>query len=166
MEARKQPLEILTGFTRAIDDGLDAELLFIGNKSASAESINRTILGAIEGGYPVTWVQGASDGEVYDLINGSSAFLSIGIEGYGIPVLEAIRLGTPVLFDGIQPAGDLMSGHGARRVDAASPDAMAWMFGEYGSTAALDGLRAEFDSTNVPTWTDFAWRVARSAASI
>ena len=52
---------------------------------------------------------------MHDLVNTSSAFLSIGIEGYGIPVLEAIRLGTPVLFDGIQPAGDLMAGSGAQR---------------------------------------------------
>ena len=68
---------------------------------------------------------------MHDLVNTSSAFLSLGIEGYGIPVLEAIRLGTPVLFDGIQPAGDLMAGSGAQRVAAGSTDQLAQMFIDY-----------------------------------
>lgn len=166
MEARKRPIEILRGFEAAVRDGLDAELVFIGNASSSSEAINAEIRAAVAAGYPVTWVTGASDAQVHDLVHGADAFLSFGVEGYGIPVLEAIRLGTPVLFDGIQPAGDLMVGRGARRVPASTEAEMAELFCAYGQPGGLDGLRAEADPGMVPSWEDFAARVAAASARI
>ncbi len=163
LEARKQPLEILDGFKLAVDDGLDVELVFIGKKSSSDESINQAVLEAIDAGYPVTWVQGATDEEVYGLVNSSDVFLSIGIEGYGIPVLEAIRLGVPVIFDGVQPAGELMQGRGARRVAAANRDELQAMFAEFGQSASREALTAELNADDVPTWTQFAQQVAAAA---
>jgi glycosyltransferase involved in cell wall biosynthesis len=161
LEARKRPLEILRGFQEAVaSHGVEAELLFIGGQSASDESINATVREASAAGGAVRWVQGASDEEVYDLVNRSTAFLSIGTEGYGIPVLEAIRLGTPVLFDGIQPAGDLMVGRGARRVPALDHDDVVRMFVDYQTGSALGELVREVAPERIPTWSDFATSVA------
>jgi hypothetical protein len=100
-------------------------------------------------------VQGATDDQVRDLVHGSSAFLSIGVEGYGIPVLEAIRLGTPALVDGIQPAGDLMDGRGARRVPAMSREDLVALFDGWSNPARLASLHAELAPNAVPTWADF-----------
>ncbi len=166
MEARKRPIEILRGFEAAVRDGLDAELVFIGSASSSSEAINGEMRAAVASGYPVTWVTGASDAQVHDLVHGADAFLSFGVEGFGIPVLEAIRLGTPVLFDGIQPAGDLMVGRGARRVPAGSEAQMSDLFTTYGRAGGLDGLRGEVDPGMVPSWQDFAARVAGASARI
>jgi len=162
LEARKRPLEILNGFKDAVDAGLAAELLFIGKKSSSDEGINQELLGAIDAGYPVTWVQGASDEEVYDLVNGSDVFLSIGIEGYGIPVLEAIRLGVPVIFDGVQPAGELMHGRGARQVPASSREELKELFIEYGGEQGRLELSRGLDAQGVPSWSQFAFQVAKA----
>ena len=167
LEARKRPVELLDGFAEAVTAyGVEADLLFMGSPSASDEGINRAVRTAIDDGLPVRWVTGGSDVEVADLVHESSAFLSFGIEGYGIPVLEAIRLGTPVLYDGIQPAGDLMRGHGARRVDGGSRDALVAMFESYARQDALAGLRGELDSEAVPIWADFATEVARNCGSV
>jgi glycosyltransferase involved in cell wall biosynthesis len=166
MEARKRPIEILRGFEASVRDGLDAELVFIGSASSSSEAINGEMRAAVASGYPVTWVTGASDAQVHDLVHGADAFLSFGVEGFGIPVLEAIRLGTPVLFDGIQPAGDLMAGRGAKRVPAGSEAQMADLFTNYGKAGGLDGLRGEVDPAIVPSWQDFAARVAGASARI
>jgi glycosyltransferase involved in cell wall biosynthesis len=163
LEARKRPVEILQGFTAAVDAGVDAELLFIGKRSSSDESINDALQRAIDDGYPVTWVQGASDDEVHALMQSSSVFLSIGIEGYGIPVLEAIRLGTPVIFDGVQPAGELMVGSGSRQVAAEGIEALTALFRDYSSAAQLADLAAEVDPDAVPTWRAFAAQVAAAA---
>ena len=166
LEARKRPVEILRAFAEAhATGGVAAELLFIGDASASDESINHAVRSAVADGLPVRWVEGASDAEVHDLVHRSSAFLSIGIEGYGIPVLEAIRLGTPVLFDGVQPAGDLMAGRGARRVPAMSHAELVAAFVGYADETALTGLRAELDPESVPTWAGFAAAVAQSAGA-
>ena len=166
MEARKRPIEILRGFEAAVRDGLEAELVFIGSASSSSEAINGEMRAAVASGYPVTWVTGASDAQVHDLVHGADAFLSFGVEGFGIPVLEAIRLGTPVLFDGIQPAGDLMVGRGARRVPAGSESQLADLVTTYGKAGGLDDLRGEVDPAMVPSWQDFAARVAGASARI
>lgn len=162
LEARKRPVEILTGFTRAVDAGLDAELLFIGKRSASDESINDALTAAIAAGYPVIWVQGASDEEVHELVHDSDAFLSIGIEGYGIPVLEAIRLGVPVVFDGVQPAAELMDGKGALQQPATSAEELAALFTRLGQPGALAAIRGQLDPEAVPTWPSFTRAVAQA----
>jgi glycosyltransferase involved in cell wall biosynthesis len=163
MEARKSPQEILAGFRAARAAGANAELVFVGRASSSDDAINDDIRLAIRQGLPVTWIEHAADEQVHDIINGGSAFLSIGIEGYGIPVLEAIRLGTPVLYDGIQPAGDLMAGRGAERVAAGAVDELAQMFTHYSEPGALAGLRADLAPGAVPTWGSFARGVAAAA---
>ena len=160
MEERKRPVEILDGFVAAVDEGLDSDLVFVGRRSASKDAINKHIDTAIDQGYPVTWIQDASDHQVSDAINHSSVFLSFGIEGYGIPVLEAIRLGTPVIYDGIQPAAELMQGRGSSQVHAETADEMAQMFQR--STSQLAYLRQQLDPDAVPTWQDFTETVVQS----
>jgi glycosyltransferase involved in cell wall biosynthesis len=155
LEARKRPVEICEAFLASeAAAAAGAELLFVGGASASNEGINRAIRAATETGR-VRWVQGATDDQVRDLVHGSSAFLSIGVEGYGIPVLEAIRLGTPALVDGIQPAGDLMDGRGARRVPAMSREDLVALFDGWSNPARLASLHAELAPNAVPTWADF-----------
>ena len=136
--------------------------MFIGNPSASDASINHAVEAAIDRGFPVRWIVGASDESVYDTVQASSAFLSIGTEGYGIPVLEAIRLGTPVLYDGVQPAGDIMAGKGARRVPAMAHDDLVQAFVEHAQRGAMAMLESELQPEAVPTWADFASAVAHS----
>jgi glycosyltransferase involved in cell wall biosynthesis len=161
MEARKRPLEILDAFLAAVDrHGLAADLVYVGGPSASDDAINARVRSAVAAGAPVRWVEGAPDAEVHDLVHRASGFLSLGTEGYGIPVLEAIRLGTPVLYDGIQPAAELMEGRGARRVRGLDHDGLVDTFVRYGDASALDDLRGELAPGDVPTWSDFARAVA------
>ena len=156
MEARKMPTEILEAFTQAVDAGLQADLIYAGTASASDERINSSINAAIEAGYPVRWIQGASDAQIYDLIQQSTAFLSFGVEGYGIPVLEAIRLGTPVLYAGEQPAAELMEGRGAIRLMEPQPSRSAF---EFSTTELTNAVQPLLD----PSWRDFAEFVARAS---
>jgi glycosyltransferase involved in cell wall biosynthesis len=158
LEARKQPVEILAGFRQAIAQGANAELVFIGKPSASDQSINDTIAAAIDEGLPVTWITHADDALVYDELHRADVFLSIGIEGYGIPVLEAIRLGTQVIYDGVQPAGEIMEGRGARQLSTGGTDEMARAFA---SASAMD-LAEELAPESIPTWRDFTAAVAHS----
>lgn len=155
MEARKHPVEIVTAFTSAIDDGLVADLVFVGSPSRVDVAINAAVQRAVDAGYPVRWITNATDEQVIQHMTSATAFLSYGIEGYGIPVLEAIRRGLPVIFDGIQPAADIMDGRGATRVPLGS-DATAWR-------SIIDRAveaRSHLDPRGVPTWSDFALNIA------
>jgi glycosyltransferase involved in cell wall biosynthesis len=77
--------------------------------------LNDAIERAIARELPIRWTQGATDEQVIQIIQESDVFLSYGTEGYGIPVLESIRMGTPVVFDGIQPAAEMVESCGAYR---------------------------------------------------
>jgi glycosyltransferase involved in cell wall biosynthesis len=158
LEARKQPVEILAGFRQAIAQGTNAELVFIGKPSASDQSINDTIAAAIAEGLPITWITHADDTLVYDELYRADVFLSIGIEGFGIPVLEAIRLGTPVVYDGVQPAGEIMEGRGARQLATGGTDEMARAFS---SVSSMD-FSKELAPESIPTWRDFTATVAHA----
>ena len=147
MEARKQPLEILEAFLDATAAGLDAELTFVGNPSASDERINDAVKEATRSTDRVRWIVGATDAEVTTLICDADWFLSYGVEGYGIPVLEAIRLGTPVLFDGIQPAAELIEGVGATRLPLIE-------------LRSLRMPQQRLKAASVPTWASYAAEIA------
>ncbi len=169
MEARKHPVEIVEAFIAAIDSGVSAELLFIGRASASDSLINHRLESAIELGYPVTWVQDASDSQVRELVADSDVFLSVGIEGYGIPVLEALQLSTPVLYWGEQPAAELMEGLGARSLEVEGGElhgALDYAFSHYSNRAHLEGLLGEISVESIPTWADFSSAVERAAREL
>jgi glycosyltransferase involved in cell wall biosynthesis len=169
MEARKHPVEIVEAFIAAIDSGVSAELLFIGRASASDSSINRRLESAIELGYPITWVQDASDSRVRELVADSDIFLSVGIEGYGIPVLEALQLSTPVLYWGEQPAAELMEGFGASSLEVEGGElhsALDYAFSHYSNRAHLEGLLDEISVESIPTWADFSSAVERAAREL
>ncbi len=156
MEARKQPIEITEAFSSAVEAGLDAELVFVGSPSRVDVAINSGVWHAVERGVPITWVTHATDDEVMEWMQNATAFLSFGIEGYGLPVLEAIRRGLPVIFDGIQPAAEIMEGRGAlRRPLSSDPD--DWR------AYAEDAAAAVPDASGVPRWADFARSVAEAA---
>jgi len=150
LEARKRPIEIVEAFEEAVDLGLEADLVFIGRPSASNEALNERLRSSIEAGYPIEWIAGAPDRVVQEAMNTASYFLSFGIEGYGIPVLESIRLGTPVLFDGIQPAAELMEGRGAQRVGGETRTELADAL-----TRAALLPRPVLQPESVPTWGRF-----------
>jgi glycosyltransferase involved in cell wall biosynthesis len=151
IEARKAPLEILEEFERAItgNPNLDIELHFVGKPASVDIYLNDAIEQAIARGLPIRWTQGATDAQVMQIIQESDVFLSYGTEGYGIPVLESIRMGTPVVFGGIQPAAELMKGFGGFRRDLSQA---------FTTTEELGLLPLE--SSKVPRWGEFVQQVA------
>jgi len=163
MEARKQPVEIVRAFQAARARDTQARLVFVGAPSASDFAINEAIDEAVRGDDAIEWIQDASDTEVARWQQDADIFLSFGIEGYGIPVLESIRRGTPVLFGGIQPAGELMIGKGARRIDEAERGVIRSTFETYSRREVCEELSRESDPSAVPSWRDFTRVVAEAA---
>ncbi|PDQ35564.1 MAG: mannosyltransferase [Candidatus Lumbricidophila eiseniae] len=65
-----------------------------------------------------------SDDEYIDLLQGATALLSASrVEGFGIPVVEAMRMGTPVVISDI-PVFHEVGGDAALFFDPTSPDAL------------------------------------------
>lgn len=165
LEARKFPQEILAAFEEARNAGALLELTFIGAPSASNEHINARITAAVESGIGVTWITGADDARVIAELQQADVFLSIGTEGFGIPVLEAIALGTPVAYAGIQPAADIMEDRGARRLDGIEPAELAHSFTRLADRSYVEDIRQEINADSIPQWRDFARGVCEGVLS-
>ena len=163
LEARKMPLEIAEAFTRARANGADAELTFVGRPSASEPGINEAIQLACDADNGIRWIQDADDRAVSDMIRDSDVFMSFGVEGYGIPVLEAIRMGTPVVYAGVQPAAELMEGRGATAIEDLSVAGIAAAIENFSHPDARDDVSGAIDPTAIPTWKEFARGVVDGA---
>lgn len=166
MEARKMPLEILRAFVASREAGIDARLTYVGARSSSYEWMNQELREAEEQGIGFTWITKASDQDVVELMQHCDVFLSFGTEGYGIPALEAIRRGIPVLFGGIQPAAELLEGQGA--VDCGEPtqDAIQAALSRFSDRGAVAEVSRQVNGQAVPTWSDFAKEVVDAVITV
>ena len=156
MEARKHPQEITAAFQAVRSEGADIELAFVGAPSTSDLGINDDIARAARDDAALTWMTDASDADVQRLIDEADVFLSFGIEGFGIPVVEAIRRGTPVLFGGTQPAAQALVGVGAIDVGGDDVDAIARSLRDYASPSSVQAITRAVEPLRVPQWRDFA----------
>ena len=165
LEARKFPLEILAAFEESRNAGAQLELTFIGAPSSSDERINARVRAAVETGIGVSWITGADDARLIEELKKADVFLSIGTEGFGIPVLEAIVLGTPVAYAGIQPAGDIMEGRGTRRLEGLHTSDLARSFTRLADRSYVQQIRQEIAADLIPRWHDFARGVCEGVLS-
>ncbi len=156
METRKSPLEILRAFLAIRAAGVDARLTYVGVRSSSYEWINEELRAAAASDVGFTWITDASDNDVARLMHECDALLSFGTEGYGIPVLEAIRRGLPVLYGGTQPAAELLEGAGATDCGAATGQGIEQVLARFSEPAAIAEAARQVDPTQVPRWADFA----------
>lgn len=156
LEARKRPEELIRAFRTARSEGANAELTFVGRASASEAGINEAVGRAVADGIGVRWFESLGDAALREVIARSDYFVSVGIEGFGIPVLEAIRLGTPVLYAGVQPAGEVMQGRGATSIGVDDHDSLTRMFREFSAPESVDVATAGVCGEEVPRWSDFA----------
>lgn len=164
LEARKHPREIVAAFCAAVDRrDINASLTLVGGPSASDHSINASVTAAIDQGYPITWIRDASDTQVHELVSGADVSLAIGREGFGIPVLESIRLGTPVLYAGVQPAAEIMVGRGAEPIDGLEHGDLVEALVRFSDVDTVAELQQSTDPLAVPTWSAFAAAVVMGA---
>lgn len=166
LESRKRPVEIARAFAEVVRGGEQLELTFIGSSSASDDQINSEIRELSNQGIGLTWISQADDALIQDHLSSADAFLSIGTEGYGIPVLEAIGHGTPVLFDGVQPAAELMIGYGAQHIQGLTHDDLVASFRHYLNREHIVVLTRQIDSDAIPSWAEFSDRVCSGVLSV
>lgn len=156
VEPRKRLDVVVAAWRLLRERAPETRLVLIGPPGWAEPAFLRELqeLSAAPGGFD--WRQDADDDEVASEMSVATAAVAIGDEGFGLTVVEAASRGCPVVFDGVQPAAELLEGHGAWRVDAGTPEALADALEQWCDVKHARARRQLVDTSGLPTWTLFA----------
>jgi glycosyltransferase involved in cell wall biosynthesis len=138
-----------------------ARLVVAGRPGWAEPAFLRRLRRASDEGDTVEWRDDADDAELVRLMGSATALLSLGDEGFGLPVVEAAKQGCPTVYGGVQPAAGLLEGRGAWRADTASAAALAAALEPWCDPAFATARAAEVDVSELPTWRSFSAAVLR-----
>lgn len=166
-EPRKNHLRTIHAAERAWRRGLNFTLVFIGGNSWDAERFEGLVAQLKNAGRKIVVVSGASDPVLWGLYRTAraSVFCSVN-EGFGLPIVESLSSGTPVITSDFGSMGELGEGHGALLVDPRDVEAIAVAMCRVLTDDALHG-RLVHESSSLPhsTWDDYAGRLWRQVVS-
>ncbi len=113
------------------------------------------------------WREECSDRELGDLMANASALLMPSkAEGYGLPVVEALRLGTPVIASDSAIFREIGQGM-PELIDASDADAWAAKIADLAAISASAQTKAARAARfNAPTWGDHFQKVGAQIASL
>lgn len=98
IEPRKNLNSILSAFKKYSEKNANAKLIVIGNPGWRFKPIVKLLQQMQREGLDITWLKNVSDEELLHYYRTSAALLFPSFyEGYGLPVIEALSQGTPVI---------------------------------------------------------------------
>jgi glycosyltransferase involved in cell wall biosynthesis len=114
----------------------------------------------------VSIIDDPDDNQLADLIASSrGAFFPSQFEGFGLPALESLYLGTPVVVDASLPAISGLPVAGQIRLETAAEEEMISAIMRMSSQAGSQSLRDEVSTLRLPTWAGYAQQVASWAVA-
>jgi glycosyltransferase involved in cell wall biosynthesis len=98
IEPRKNHMNILKAAQECWDMGLDFELVLVGGQGWANSDVNKYILNLKTNKYKIRVIRDASSAQILRLYSQAYAFITVPwVEGFGLPLAEAISTGKPVI---------------------------------------------------------------------
>ncbi len=150
-------LDVLEGLATSIP----LEAIFCGTISGVCPSDMAARFGALtEPFLPIRVLSSPTDAEIREVVRNSTVtiYLSDG-EGFGVPPLESLSLGVPVIVsggDGCVPAIASISERGQVRLNANNHEELLQALHRFTDAKFLEEKRNEAASLDVPTWQAYA----------
>lgn len=164
IEKRKRLGVIIEAFHAASATVGDLELHIVGRRSSDSALVQGAV--GEDHSSRIVWSRAANDEALTEFAAKSTALFSIGEEGYGLPTLEMLRRGCPVVFAGTQPAAELAVGAGTMRLADYSVESVTAAMLHLTDYAQASKFRSSIDVDRLPTWSSFAQTVARATVAI
>lgn len=160
-EPRKNHLVILDAAEQLWKKGIWFQLIFMGGSGWRDEDFNLEVNRLRDDGHPVRVMKRVSEGCLwagYSLAR-FTVFPSI-VEGFGLPIAESLRCGTPVVTSDYGSMAEVAAGGGAIMVDPRDQDALsATMEQLLCSDEALAAVTAGAEARRWKTWDEYAVEV-------
>lgn len=164
-EPRKNHLSVLQAAKTLWESGLTFRLVFIGSGSWRSEAFFALAAVLKNQGHPLRTYSGASDeflATSYRLAL-VSVFTSLH-EGFGLPVVESLRAGTPVITSNVGSMQEIADRYsGVITVDPHSDDDLADALRRVMTDSGyLKSLREQMESNSYVSWDDYAdesWQI-------
>ena len=160
-EPRKNHLAILHAAELLWREGQRFSLTFIGGRSWSSDAFSTTLAGLQAAGRPIETIANAADDLLWSAYRLArfTVFPSLN-EGFGLPVVESITCGTPVITSDFGAMREIAADGGARMVDPRDDQALAAAMRELlTDDAELERLTAQAAQRPVRTWDVYAEEV-------
>jgi len=157
IEPRKDYPTILDAFELLWARGVDVVLVIIGKQGWNVDALVERIQQHPEHDRRLFWLQGAGDGDVRYLLEGSAALVQASIwEGFGLPLVEAGSLGVPLIVSDIAVFHEVADGAAAY---FPTGDARALMDQVYASWNSGNPVRRTA-TTRARTWREASAELA------
>lgn len=98
IEPRKRQQQILEAIERLWQDGIDVNLVFVGQLGWKTEALAERLRRHSEAGRRLFWLQGISDEYLEKVYAASTCLIAASLnEGFGLSLIEAARHGLPII---------------------------------------------------------------------
>lgn len=132
LEPRKGCDQVLGAFERLWSQGLDANLVFAGNKGWGVDALVEKIQRHPERDRRLFWLQAVSDECLERLYADATGLIAASVdEGFGLPLIEAARRKLPVIARDIPVFREVAGEHGFFFPAEKDPDALARSIGQW-----------------------------------
>lgn len=167
-EPRKNHVNFLHASELLWREGQDFSVVMVGGNSWDTETFDRVLVQLRRAGRRVITLAKADDQVVWDLYRAArfSVFCSIN-EGFGLPIVESLASGTPVITSNFGSMRELGDGHGALLVDPHDVLSIAEAMRALFDDDVLHKLSAATASLPSSTWDDYSsnlWRLVTQQA--
>ena len=118
LEPHKNQRTVLHAAHRLWHEGLDFEVRQIGGRGWDTQIFDQAASRLIADGFPLTLMGRVSEQTLWDQLRAADAAVFISLhEGYGLPVAEALSVGTPVITSNYGSQAQIASHGGCLTVD-------------------------------------------------
>jgi glycosyltransferase involved in cell wall biosynthesis len=98
IEPRKGVSQVLSAFEQLWSNGTDANLVLVGKEGWHMEELAQVIREHTEFNKRLVWLEGISDEYLEKVYHSSAALIAASeAEGFGLPLIEAAKFGTPII---------------------------------------------------------------------
>lgn len=159
---RQEPHKNLVGPLHAVhrlwEEGLDFEVVMMGGLGWDSDRVEEMCRQIQEAGHPLTTLGWVEDDDMWRRIRNASFVVFTSLhEGYGLPIAEAMALGTPVITSNYGSQAEIGSKGGCLLVDPRNDreitDAIRLLLTD---PDRLQQLRDEIGSRPTRRWDDYA----------